>query len=145
MWVLFNKGQDSHDNVIYNISMKLDIKNGTINAIIFLILLLSFTLPAFAFPGPAGGGISNPLGDQNMSLVAFFNGIVSVLIELGTIVSVLGIMYGGFLYATAQGDEEKLGKAYKTVTWALVGTAILLGARTIMAVIAGSVSQLGTN
>jgi hypothetical protein len=90
-----------------------------------------------------GNQIQNPLGDTN-SLQDFFMGIVGICIELGTIVSVLGIMYGGFLYATAQGDEEKIGKAYKTITWALVGTAVLLGARTIMVVISGTISSLGT-
>ncbi|MES2409395.1 MAG: hypothetical protein V4509_03805 [Patescibacteria group bacterium] len=89
-------------------------------------------------------GIPNPLGDKTNSLQAFFMGILSICIQLGTIVAVLAIMYGGFLYVTAQGDEEKLGKAYKTITWALVGTAILLGSRTIMAAVTDTVKQLGT-
>ncbi len=88
--------------------------------------------------------ISNPLGGNVNSLPAFFSAIVSVVIQLGTIIAVLAIMYGGFLYVTAQGDEEKLGKAYKTITWALVGTAILLGARTIMAAVTDTVKQLGS-
>lgn len=88
--------------------------------------------------------IPNPLGGSVNSLPAFFSAIISVVIELGTIVAVLAIMYGGFLYVTAQGDEEKLGKAYKTLTWAIVGTAILLGARTIMAVVTDTVKQLGS-
>lgn len=87
--------------------------------------------------------IPNPLGGNTNSLPAFFDSIISVVLELGTIVSVLAIMYGGFLYVTAQGDEEKLGKAYKTITWALVGTAILLGARTIMYAVTDTVKQLG--
>lgn len=86
-------------------------------------------------------GIDNPL--QANSLADLFNNIVSVCIELGTILAVLGIMYGGFLYVTAQGNEEKLGQAQKTITWALVGTAVLLGARTIMAAVRGTVEQLG--
>ena len=117
-------------------------KKALINFGVFLVLTIVFTNTVFAAPGQPSGGIDNPLGDTN-SLPKFFDGIVSVLIELGTIVSVLGIMYGGFLYATAQGDEEKLGKAYKTITWALVGTAVLLGARTILAAISDTVSQLG--
>ena len=104
------------------------------------ILLLSFVSAAFA----KNGEIDNPLGNSTNSLSAFFDGIVSVFIELGTIVSVLGIMYGGYLYATAQGDEEKLKTAYKTITWALVGTAVLLGARTIMSAVSDTVTQLGT-
>jgi TRAP-type C4-dicarboxylate transport system permease small subunit len=87
--------------------------------------------------------IPNPLGGNVNSLPAFFSAIVSVVIELGTIISVLAIMYGGFLYVTAQGDPEMLSKAYKTITWALVGTAILLGARTIMYAVTDTVKQLG--
>ena len=111
-----------------------------------MLIILSVT-PVFSVESVAGGstgGIPNPLGKTD-SLSAFFNGIVSVLIELGTIVSVLGIMYGGYMYATAQGDEEKLGKARTTITWALVGTAVLLGARTIMAAVSDTISQLGTS
>ncbi|MFA6050612.1 MAG: hypothetical protein WC761_05440 [Candidatus Paceibacterota bacterium] len=90
-----------------------------------------------------GGGnrIDNPI--KATSLADLFNNIVSVAIELGTILAVLGIMYGGYLYVTAQGNEEKLGAAQKTITWALVGTAVLLGARTIMAAIRSTVEQLG--
>lgn len=88
-----------------------------------------------------GAQIPNPI--EADSLADFFNGIVGVLIELGTIVAVLGIMYGGFLYVTAQGNEEKLGQAYKTITWALVGTAVLLGARAIMAAVKGTIEDLG--
>ncbi|MES2060257.1 MAG: TrbC/VirB2 family protein [Patescibacteria group bacterium] len=122
--------------------VKQRIQKAGIHFVSLALLICIFTSTAAALGDP--GKIANPLPGTN-SLSDFFKGIVSVLIELGTIVSVLGIMYGGFMYATAQGDEEKLGKAYKTVTWALVGTAVLLGARTIMAVIAGTVSQLGTN
>lgn len=86
--------------------------------------------------------IPNPIKSDSLS--AFFENIVSVCIELGTIVAVLGIIYGGFLYVTAQGSEEKLEKAYKTITWALVGTAILLGARAIMAAISGTVGDLAS-
>ncbi len=105
---------------------------------------IAFTLLAFATTGASFGaesGLQNPI--KAKSLTDLFQGIISVCIEIGTILSVLGIMYGGFLYVTAQGNEEKLGAAQKTITWALVGTAVLLGARTIMTAIRGTVEQLG--
>jgi hypothetical protein len=102
-------------------------------------LLLLFVSPVFGIDNL----IPNPLGPKVNSLPAFFNGIISICIQLGTIVSVLAIMYGGFLYVGAQGNEEQLAKAYKTITWALVGTAILLGARTIMVAVSDTVTQLG--
>ncbi len=110
------------------------------------LLLGVFAVAAHAANLPAGGDtskIDNPLGSSTNSLAAFFDTIVGVAIELGTIVSVLAIMYGGFLYVSAQGNEEQLAKAYKTITWALVGTAVLLGSRTIMAAVSGTVKELG--
>lgn len=107
-----------------------------INVMSFVVLTFLSTTLVYA-----EATIKNPLKAD--SLAGLFDGIVSVFIELGTIISVLGIMYGGFLYVTAQGNEEKLGTAYKTITWSVVGTAILLGSRTIMAAIKGTVEQLG--
>lgn len=87
------------------------------------------------------GQIPNPLG-ANSSLQSFFTGITDIAIQMGAIVSGLAIMYGGFLYATAGGDEEKISKAYKTITWSLVGTAVLLGAHVIMLAIQGTITSL---
>ncbi len=90
----------------------------------------------------SNGKLDNPIpGTTNLN--AFFSSITTIAIELGTIVAGLAIMYGGFLYVTAQGDEEKLHKAQNTITWALVGTAILLGARVIFLAIQGTVQSLG--
>jgi hypothetical protein len=112
-------------------------------SVVMVIMLVIYSHSVFAEPsGGNAAKIGNPLGGTN-SLASFFDGIVTVAIELGAIISVLGIMYGGFLYATAQGNEEQLGKAYKTITWALVGTAVLLGARTIMKAVTGTVQELG--
>lgn len=86
--------------------------------------------------------ITNPLGGDVNSLSALLGAVTDVLIQLGAIVAALAIMYGGFLYVTAQGNEEKLQKAQATVTWALVGTAVLLGSRVIYKVIAGTIKEI---
>lgn len=107
-----------------------------INTVTFGLVAFIYTNITFGDPGT----IDNPIEAESLS--EFFSNIVSVAIQLGTIISVLGIMYGGFQYVSAQGDEEKLGKARNTVTWALVGTAVLLGARTIMEVVEQTVKDL---
>jgi hypothetical protein len=76
------------------------------------------------------------------SLAEFFSAIVDTMIQLGVVVSALAIMYGGFLLVTAQGDEEKVAQGRKTLTWAMVGTGVLLGAKVIFVVIKGTVDQL---
>lgn len=118
---------------MYNINMRKFGYNILSFAILFTLGILQVSTAATKIPNPI----------EADSLSGLFNGIVGVLIELGTIVAVLGIMYGGFLYVTAQGNEEKLGMAYKTITWALVGTAVLLGARAIMAAVKGTIEDLG--
>lgn len=124
--------------------MKLRIKNIIKSRLLlvqaFSFAILSFSNFAFAAVGEQGK-IPNPLKGTN-SLSQFFDSIVGVAIELGTIVAVLGIIYGGFQFVTAQGNEEKISMAKKTLTWAVIGTAVLLGARTIMAAITGTVGQL---
>jgi uncharacterized membrane protein (DUF441 family) len=118
-----------------------DLRKFFINMSAFVAV--AFICSVFVFAAESGSNsdkISNPI--KATSLSSFFDSIVSVAIQLGTIVSVLGIMYGGFQYVSAQGDEEKIGKARNTITWALVGTAVLLGARTIMAVVNDTVKQL---
>jgi Type IV secretion system pilin len=118
-----------------------------VRSVVFALMFVVYSHGVFAAKeGPTSAGaegrIGNPLKGTD-SLASFFDGIVTVCIELGAIISVLGIMYGGFLYATAQGNEEQLGKAYKTITWALVGTAVLLGARTLMKAVTSTVEELG--
>ncbi len=103
-----------------------------------VLLLLSFS---FMFAQGNNNKIGNPLGGTN-SLSALLGAITNVLIQLGAIVAALAIMYGGFLYVTAQGNEEKLQKAQATITWALVGTAVLLGSRVIYKVIEGTIKDI---
>lgn len=86
------------------------------------------------------GAIENPI--KATSLQEFFSSVVDGLIQLGVVISALGIMYGGFLLVTAQGDGEKIEQGRKTLTWAMVGTAVLLGAKVIFVIIKGTVDQL---
>lgn len=86
------------------------------------------------------GFFQNPL--QAKSLPALIDSLATVVLQLGVIVAALSIMYGGFLYVTAQGNEEKLASAQKAITWSLVGTAILIGAKVIIKVVTGTIGEI---
>src|SRR5437016_6340137 len=92
-------------------------------ALILCIVFLSIFLSVHAQVTTSNGSLSNPLPNVK-SIPDFLKAIILALTEFGTIIGALAIMYGGFLYATAQGDEEKLNQAKLTLTWAMVGTAI---------------------
>ncbi len=83
------------------------------------------------------GKLDNPVSAT--SIPDFLKSIITAVTEIGAIVGALSIMYGGYLYATAQGDEEKLNKAKTTVTWAIVGTAVLIGAQVIITAVVNTV------
>ena len=103
-----------------------------------------FVLPheALAQPGNTdpSKGIVNPL--KFGTLGEFVKAIVTVARDIGMLVAVLGIVYAGFLKVTARGDEEKLKKSNKAFLWAVMGTAVLLGAWLIATAIQGTVQEI---
>jgi hypothetical protein len=111
-----------------------------INIIVALLLSPAVLRPLFA--AESGEGIDNPLGNATPSLSALFEAVTKVAVQLGTVVAGLAIMYGGYLYVTANGNEEKLQQAQKTITWAMVGTAVLLGSTVIFKAIEGTIRGL---
>ncbi|MEK7645011.1 MAG: pilin [Patescibacteria group bacterium] len=83
---------------------------------------------------------SNPL--KANSIEDLLADILKLVSRLGAIIAVLYFIYGGFLYVTAQGDEEKVGKAHGTLKWAAVGTAVLLSAEIIARIIENTVKSV---
>lgn len=86
--------------------------------------------------------ISNPFSGGN-DLYAFIKTIINeILIPIGGVIAVLMIMYAGFLYVTAGGNETKIKKAHEALLYSAIGAAILLGAWVIAGAIEGTVKQL---
>ena len=93
--------------------------------------------------GGGGGptGITNPLG-SDATLESFIRDALGVVRNIGFLVAVFFIVYAGFLFVTARGSEEKLKKAKSSFLWAIVGTAILLGAWVLATILEGTVNQI---
>jgi len=70
------------------------------------------------------GGISNPLDSDSFS--DLISNIIDWLIIIGQSIAVIMIIWSGFLFMTSEGNEEKITKAKKSLTWALVGLLVLL-------------------
>ena len=87
--------------------------------------------------------IENPLGEGNDDLFAFIETIIDVVLRLGAVVAVLAIIYAGFLFVTARGDEKQLETAKKVLLYTVIGMAILLGARALSTIIINTVTSVG--
>jgi len=88
--------------------------------------------------------ITNPLrvgvGDNLFSIIeAVMRNIIS---PLAAVLVVLAILYSGFRFITAQGNPTELEKARQGFLWALVGSAVLLGAYGISTVLRATIGQI---
>ena len=96
-----------------------------------------------------GGGYNfnvkfiNPLGpDGPQDIPTLLNKILDALMLFLVPIVVLFIIYAGFLFVMAQGNDVKLTKAKSVLGWTLVGAAILLGAKIITTVLSSTVTNI---
>lgn len=100
--------------------------------IIYLVILIGL----FVFAGLAQGGIQidNPLQGVNSIgelLTKIADGVGTIIAALGTIM----IIVAGILFLTSAGDPTKMTNARKAFFYAIIGIAIGITAKTIVAVV----------
>ena len=98
-----------------------------------------------ADPGPApsvsSDGLVNPLKGID-TLPQFLTAILIGVVQIGTIILTMMLVYVGFLFVVAQGNPEKLQSAKSALVWTVIGGLVLLGATTIQLVIEGTVKSI---
>lgn len=82
----------------------------------------------------------NPLGTTN--LMTLLQRILDFVIEIGSIIVILMLVYVGFLFVTARGEPAKITAARQALLWTIVGALILLGAKAIALGIEATVQAL---
>ncbi len=90
--------------------------------------------------GCGSGGLCNPL--QVNSLQDFLHAILNGVIEIGTIVLIMMLVFVGFKFVVARGNPEEIQSARSALVWTVIGGLILLGATAIQAVITDTVSGI---
>lgn len=65
------------------------------------------------------------------------------VIRIGTVVVILMIVYVGYLFVVARGNESKITEARKALLWTIIGALVLLGAKAISSGILATVQSLG--
>ena len=66
------------------------------------------------------------------------------MINIGTVVIILMLVYVGFLFVVAQGKDTEITKARTALLWTVVGALVLLGAKAISLGIQATVQALST-
>lgn len=107
--------------------------------------IINLVLIKQVFAEEEGGGtvpatLTSPLEAESFS--ALVEAIAKLAAQIGIPIAAIFIIYSGLMFVTARGNEEQLTKAKTTFMWAMVGTAILLGAWVIASAISGTIEKL---
>lgn len=117
--------------------MKIQLKIRKIQAILYTVVLFCL----FPSLGHAQG-IPNPIPADN--LLEFIALLVTSLRNVGLVVSVCFIIYSGFLFVTARGNDGQITKAKTNFFWTVIGVAILLGASVVVDIVTGAVGSINS-
>jgi len=90
---------------------------------VFGVFVLAFSVKA-TLPPPQSTSIDNPLNANDFTTL--LKDIIKWVVRIGELVAVVMIIYSGLLFMTSGGIEEKVTKARKSLTWSLIGLAVLL-------------------
>jgi amino acid transporter len=90
-----------------------------------LALALVFLLPGMAVLAQTGDVVGN-LNLVNSNLPDVIVNIINYLLAFLALLAVIMILFGGFQWLTAGGNEEKVDKAKKILTAAVIGLVIII-------------------
>ena len=70
--------------------------------------------------------------------------ILNIFIVIATPIIVLFIIYGGFQYVTARGNPAQIQQATKTLTYAIIGGVMIIGAVAVTQIVGNIVAGLSS-
>jgi heme/copper-type cytochrome/quinol oxidase subunit 2 len=85
--------------------------------------------------------IKNPIKPNDIN--ELITAILKIVVQIGTPILVLAIIYVGFKFVAARGNPGKLEEAKQAFVWTLIGAAIVLGAFVISTIIQTTIQQIG--
>ncbi|KKW34467.1 MAG: hypothetical protein UY81_C0074G0012 [Candidatus Giovannonibacteria bacterium GW2011_GWA2_53_7] len=109
------------------------------------ICILAFSGLVLAGKGGSTGNelITNPLKSID-SIPELINAVLKIVVKVGVPLVALAIIYVGFLFVKAQGNENELKTAKEAFLYTIIGAGIVLGAFVISQAIQATVTSLGT-
>jgi len=108
-----------------------------------LLTVLALTVPAVSFAqATIQTGIGTTFGLNTADLQSTVIKIVQWVLTLLGLIAVIMILYGGFVWLTAGGNEEKVASAKKVISAAIIGLIIVLLAWAIVTFVVSTASKV---
>lgn len=73
---------------------------------------------------------------------SFIANFLKAIVEISLPILTLFIVYSGFMFVTARGNENKLGKAKENFLYVIIGAILILGAWVLATLIASTANQV---
>jgi len=108
---------------------------GKYKNIVFVAIFVALGAPlVIAHPALAANG-------DVAQVENFIRNIIKVIAGLAGLVATGFLVAGGFTYITSSGNPEQLDKAKRTITWSLIGLAIVIAAFVISSIVTTIATQ----
>ncbi len=88
----------------------------------------------------AMAALTNPL--ISGSFATLITNITKIVAQIGGPLAIMAIIWAGFLFVTARGNEEQVNKAKKTFLWAVIGATLIIGAKVLADAVAEFITKL---
>ncbi|MFA5133381.1 MAG: pilin [Patescibacteria group bacterium] len=110
------------------------------NIIFLLIFATLLTLiPSFIFAQT--GKITNPLPTADVPTL--IGQIIRAVLGVVGSIALLMFLYGGFMWLTSAGNEQKITKGKNIIVWAIIGLAVIFLSYALVGFVINSISQGG--
>ncbi len=98
---------------------------------IWVLALLVVSSPHFAHAADFGQSILKSTSLPSATPTAFISNIINTVTGILGVILIGMLVYGGALYLTSAGNEQRVESAKKTITYAIVGVVVIAAARII--------------
>jgi heme/copper-type cytochrome/quinol oxidase subunit 2 len=113
----------------------------------YTLLTATLLLPLKTFAQVGNMNISfseaNPINQGDIYVL--IKTVLDFVVKIGAVVVVFYMIFAGFQFVTAQGNEDKISKAKTALLWTIIGALVLLGAMTLSDVVCNTANQLGAS
>jgi len=90
----------------------------------------SNTTPLTPAPTPSAVKIHNPIGATDVPTLV--NNIVKVILGVVGALALAMFVYGGMMWMTSAGNDQRITKGKETLTWAVIGLLIIFSSYAIL-------------
>ncbi len=104
-------------------------------------LLLLMGVPLLMHAG--GVTLQNPIAVDTIE--GLLRALIGIVIVFATPIIVFFIVYAGFLYVSARGNEQTITQANRALLYALIGGLLILGAYVLIEIVSNLIESVRTN